>query len=212
MVCYSAPGLSHLGPGPPGPGVSCLCPSPPRLCSSCCPPPLSPQRSRPCPRLTCDLWIQSPSRAACFLRVPTLGPSCQLPPPLGHCTSVQRGFVPARERGSSPPLTATALQFTTLLSPVVRTAATSILPSLWHRSLSLWGHPHPPADALVLPLTPRELSEEQGTPHTVSDSVSADPVSFSPLCYSRMFLSRFPVTVSYPTRGPTAVLIFGVQQ
>lgn len=43
-----APGLSHLGPGPPGPRASCLCPPRPRLS---CPSwflPLSPQRSKLC--------------------------------------------------------------------------------------------------------------------------------------------------------------------
>ena len=131
-----APGLSYLGPGPPGPGVSCLGPSLPRLCCSCCPPLLSPPRSRPCPGL--DLG--------------PLDPECQQGSPYPECAhpqsqlsatspasahSAQHGSVPAQERHSSAPLMATVLQFTT--SPVALGPHSH---PLWHpESLTIGSFP-----------------------------------------------------------------------
>lgn len=178
-----APGLSPLALDP-WPQVSCLCPSPPRLCCSC-PPPLSPPRSRQCPRVTRGLWIQSPSRAACILRVPTPSPRCQPPPPPGHCTPVQHGSMPAQERSSSSPRKATVLQFTTSPASRVPTAGTSSPPSPGTTSLLLLGHSHQPSDVFQFshlttdlhrppPSAPRELSEEQSMSHAFS---TAHPIS-----------------------------------
>lgn len=202
--------LDHLAPGPASalPHLGSAVPVVPRP---------SALRGAGCAH---DLPVTSGSRvpagqpASCAC--PFSDPAVSYPRPW-HCTSVQGGSMLARERGSSPPLVTTALQFTTLLPPAVCTAGTSMLPSLWRTSPLPWDRCHLPSDTRVLPPSnpsPQHplSSEEQSLSQAASDSVSTDPVSSSPLCYSRMFLSRFPVTVSYPTRGPIAVLIFGVQQ